>query len=173
MKAFWGLIATSRPRYGSYIAHIALVFIAVGVVGSSLYGVEKSATLSPGESMTVNGYTLTYENIDVYQADSKLVVTTPLTVYNEARLLTKLTPEKYYHRSYQHPVTEVAIHSTLAEDLYVIPVDWSEDGTATFKVLVNPLVIWIWIGGGVLVLGGLIAFWHGRQMPSQTEDEGG
>jgi cytochrome c-type biogenesis protein CcmF len=60
-------------------------------------------------------------------------------------------------------VTEVAIRSTLLEDLYVILIGWEEDGTTAFKVLVNPLVSWIWIGGGVLILGGLFAFWPGRQ----------
>jgi cytochrome c-type biogenesis protein CcmF len=70
-----------------------------------------------------------------------------------------LLPEKYFHRSFEQPVTEVAIRSTLLEDLYVILVGWDEDGTTAFKVLINPLVNWIWIGGIVLVLGGLIAFW--------------
>ena len=73
-------------------------------------------------------------------------------------------PEKYLHRSYQ-PVTEVAIRSTLREDLYVILLSWEEDGTTAFKVLINPLVNWMWIGGAVFVLGGLIAFWPARQKP--------
>ena len=60
-------------------------------------------------------------------------------------------------------MTEVAIRSTLLEDLYVILIGWDEDGTTAFKVLVNPLVNWIWIGGVVFVLGGLIAFWPDRR----------
>jgi cytochrome c-type biogenesis protein CcmF len=166
MKAFWGLIVTNRPRYGGYIVHIAIILIAIGVIGSSLYEVEKEATLKPGESITIKNYTLTYENLNQYETQSKLVVTTTLSVYNQGKLIGKLTPEKYFHRSYQQPVTEVAIRATLWEDLYVILVNW-DDETAAFKVLVNPLVSWIWIGGGVLVLGGLIAFW-----PEQREQIG-
>lgn len=162
LKTFWGLIGTNRPRYGGYIVHIAIILIAIGVIGSSFYDVETEAILKPGESMTIKGYTLTYENMDHYQTPSKLVATATLSVYNEGKLIGELTPEKYFHRSYQQPVTEVAIRTTLLEDLYVILIGWDEDGTTAFKVLVNPLVNWIWIGGGVLVLGGLLAFWPGR-----------
>ena len=85
-------------------------------------------------------------------------------------MIGELTPEKYFHRSYEQAVTEVAIRSTLIEDLYVILIGWDEDGTTAFKVLVNPLVNWIWIGGGVLFLGGLIAFWpERRRLPTPKQ----
>ena len=170
LKAFWGLIGANRPRYGGYIVHIGIILLALGVVGSSLYDVEKEATLVPGESMTIKNYTLTYESIDQYETESKTVVTATLYVYDQGKLIGKLTPEKYFHRSYEQAVTEVAIRSTLLEDLYVILIGWDEDGTTAFKVLVNPLVNWIWIGGIVVVLGGLIAFWPDRRrLPSPTQ----
>jgi len=163
LKSFWGLIVANRPRYGGYIVHIAVILIAIGVIGSSLYEVENEATLTPGESMTIKNYTLAYESLDYYETQSKEVVTATLSVYNHGKLIGKLIPEKYFHRSYEQPVTEVAIRTTLREDLYVILVGWEESGLATFKVLINPLVNWIWIGGGVFVLGGLIVFWPDRQ----------
>jgi cytochrome c-type biogenesis protein CcmF len=170
LKALWNLIGANRPRYGGYIVHIGIVIMAIGVVGSSLYDVEKEATLTLGESMTINNYTLTYENIDNYETESKLVVTATLSVYYQEKLIGRLTPEKYFHRSYEQAVSEVAIRSTLREDLYVILIGRDEDGTTAFKVLVNPLVSWIWIGGIVVVLGGLIAFWpERRQLPAPEQ----
>ncbi len=163
LKAFWGLIWSNRPRYGGYIVHIAIILIAIGIVGSSIYGEEQEAALMPGESMTIREYTLTYENLDSYETESKGIVTATLSLHNEGRLIGTLTPEKYFHWNSEQWVTEVAIRATLLEDLYVILVDWDNDDTAAFKVLVNPLVNWIWIGGGVLALGGLIAFWPERR----------
>ncbi|MDP2729460.1 MAG: heme lyase CcmF/NrfE family subunit [Dehalococcoidales bacterium] len=176
LKAFFGLIGANRPRYGGYIVHIGIILIAIGVVGSSLYNVEREITLKPGESMTINNYIITYENITSYDTQSKSVVTTTLSVSNGGELLGRLTPEKYFHRSYEQSVTEVAIRSTLLEDLYVIFIGWEEDGATAFKVIINPLVSWIWIGGGVFILGGLIAFWPERQKlpaPRQDGSEGG
>ncbi len=175
LKAFWGLIWANRPRYGGHIVHIAIILIAIGVVGSSFYDTEKEATLMPGESMTINNYTLTYEGMDYYETEDKEVVSATLSVYNNGKLIGKLIPEKYFHRTYEQAVTEVATRSTLAEDLYVILVGWDEDGTTAFKVLVNPLISWIWIGGWVLLLGGLIAFWPERRRPPalKTPETGG
>ncbi|MFC2003291.1 cytochrome c-type biogenesis CcmF C-terminal domain-containing protein, partial [Chloroflexota bacterium] len=118
--------------------------------------------------------TLTYENTDNYETQSKLVVSSTLSIYNAGELKGKLVPEKYFHRNHEQSVTEVAIRSTLLEDLYVILVGGDEKGTTTFKVLVNPLVNWIWIGGLVLVLGGLIAFWPDWQerRPQDKSGEG-
>jgi len=172
LAAFFALIGANRPRYGGYIVHIAIILIALGVVGSSFYDAEKEIALMPEESMTINNYTLTYDNLDSYETESKTVVTTTLSVYNRGKLIGRLTPEKYFHRSYDQAVSEVAIRSTLVEDLYVILVNWDEDGTTAFKVMVNPLVSWMWIGGGVFFLGGLVAFWPERPKlpaPKQTE----
>jgi cytochrome c-type biogenesis protein CcmF len=190
LKAFFGLILANRPRYGGYIVHIAIILIATGIVGSSFYDTEEFVILEPGESMTIKSpatnrnYTLTYENIDYFSTQSRQVFTATLSVYNQERLIGGLMPEKYFHRSHGS-ITEVAIRSSFLEDLYVIPDTnfWAADGTvifdeedpAAFTVLINPLVGWMWIGGVVLVLGGLIAFWPDRQKsptPGQARTKG-
>ena len=112
--------------------------------------------------MTINQYTLDYDRMTFSGNENKIIISAYLSVYNGEELVARLTPEKYIHRNYEQPVTEVAIRSTPAEDLYVILADWDSNRTAAFKVLVNPLVMWIWIGGGVLFLGGLICFWPRR-----------
>jgi cytochrome c-type biogenesis protein CcmF len=168
IQAFLKLIWSNRPRYGGYIVHLGIIILAMGIIGSSVYDVEADTVLLPGESMTINEYSLTYENLDYYTTPSREVVVAKLTVSSNGKELTSLRPEKIFHYSYQQPVTEVAIRSTLVEDLYVILVSWDESGAAAFKVLVNPLVIWIWIGGTVVVLGGLIAFWPERRAKLAT-----
>ena len=170
LKAFWNLIGANRPRYGGYIVHIAMVVIAIGIVGSSVYSVEEEVTLMAGDSMTIKNYALTFENIDHYETEGKEVVSSTVSVYEQGKLKKKLIPEKYFHRSYEQPVTEVAVRHTLGEDLYVILLGWEEDGTTAFKVLINRLVNWIWIGGVVMGLGGLIAFWPERQEPSTLKE---
>ena len=80
----------------------------------------------------------------------KVVAT--LTVLNDNQLAGVVSPEKNLYRGQNQPTTEVAIHTNLKEDLYVILAGYDED-SATFRVLVNPLVFWLWIGGGVMIFG--------------------
>ena len=167
-KAFFRLIGTNRPRYGGSIVHIAVILIAAGVIGSSLYDVEQEITINPGESIVIKEYTLNFENIDFYETQSKLVVAPTLSVYNRGEFIGKMSPEKYFHGNYQ-PVSEAAIRSTFTEDLYVILIDANENGTTSFKVLINPLVAWIWIGSLVFLIGGLIVFWPDRHDSLKTK----
>ena len=161
---FFGLFGANRPRYGAYLVHIAIVIIAIGITGSSLFNVEKEATLMPGESATIQQYTLTHEGIAVeHVGDTKAILRTTLTVYDSGKLVGELTPEKCFHRSFEQPVTEVAIRSTLVEDLYVILMGWDETGAVSYAFMIHPVVSWIWIGGFLLLIGGLIAFWPDRR----------
>ena len=78
-----------------------------------------------------------------------------------------MVPEKRQHvdsfgRPTFEPSTEVAIRSNLQEDLYIVyagSVQGSEE--AVYRFTINPLVLWVWLGGMVLVAGGLITMWPG------------
>ncbi len=160
----------NKNRYGAYVIHMAIVLMTIGIVGSSVYASEKEAILNPGESMTINQYTLNYDKMTISDTENKMIVSVSISVYNNEKLVTRLTPEKYVHRNYNQPVTEVAVHSTPIEDLYVILADWDRNQTAAFTVLVNPLIMWIWIGGGVMLLGGLVCFWPQRVIIGPLEN---
>jgi cytochrome c-type biogenesis protein CcmF len=159
LKALGGSLSASRPRYGAMIIHLGIALIAIGVTGSSAYIAEKEVSLSPGESTILNQYTLTYEDLQSRSTPSMYIMRATLSVQSSGQFIGQLAPEKFFHRSSEQPVTEVAIHSTLREDLYVILAGWSDDNTAQFKIIVRPAVKWIWIGGGFLMFGGLIALW--------------
>jgi hypothetical protein len=103
--------------------------------------------------------------------EDKLIVKAAVTVKDGNNVLGILSPEMIFHRSYEQPVTEVAIRSTIVDDLYVILAGWDKQGISSFKVLVNPLVSWIWFGGCILVIGGLISFWPGRKRPDLADLE--
>jgi cytochrome c-type biogenesis protein CcmF len=81
-----------------------------------------------------------------------------------------LSPEKVLFRGQEQPTTEVAIHTTLKEDLYVILAGYGKDW-ATFKVLVNPLVVWLWIGGVIMALGTVIVMLPDRRKRKQSKSK--
>ncbi|MBI2881555.1 MAG: heme lyase CcmF/NrfE family subunit [Candidatus Tectomicrobia bacterium] len=166
VRAFLSLVAKNKRRYGGYIIHIGLLLIFVGVSGRA-FTVEKKAFLNKGESMTIRDYTLTYQDFAWYPKGHMDVAEARLAVFQGGAPLGLLKPERNFHRKTDQPTTEVAIRSTLKEDLYVILAALDPKGAATFQVLINPLVIWIWIGGGLLSAGTLIAMWPDRKTPAR------
>lgn len=170
-RAFMTLISKPRRRYGSYLVHFGIILITVGVTGSMAYKSEQLIALNPGESTTIAGYDLHYQDYaletlnpqpETYQ--SRVRFSTTLDVYAGDSKVATLVPEKNYHYMLESPwVTEVAIRSNLKEDLYVILASLDEDGLAAFQIVINPLVNWIWIGSGVMLMGTVITAWPRRR----------
>ncbi|MFC1947082.1 heme lyase CcmF/NrfE family subunit [Chloroflexota bacterium] len=158
-NSFLSLFRINKNRYGAYIIHLGMVLLAFGIIGSSLFDFEKTETLYMGDTLEIGNYTLQFNGLSEYEDGFKDIVQANINVYHDEEFLKEMTPEKIFHANYSQAVTEVAIHSSLAEDLYIALGGWYEDGASVFEVSVNPLVIWIWIGGGILTLGGIICFW--------------
>jgi cytochrome c-type biogenesis protein CcmF len=167
LTAFWNLFARNKRRYGGYVIHFGIILIFMGI-GGSAFNTEKQITLNKGESSSIKDYTLRYEALSNYPSAQKDRVVATLTLFNDNHKVGILSPEKSLYKGQGQPTTEVAIHSTLKEDLYVILAGHDKD-TATFKILLNPLVIWLWIGGGIMALGTVIVMLPNRRKKSETE----
>ena len=155
-------VANNRRRYGGQIVHLSILLIVVGIIGSKSYQQEVQVALAVGESVTMDDYTLTYKDYVYQQVEddgNKIRNSTVLDVYHRDRKVATVQPERNLHSNVQGAVTEVALRSNLKEDLYVILASLDADGLAAFQVLINPLVIWLWIGGLVMIVGTLIAAW--------------
>jgi cytochrome c-type biogenesis protein CcmF len=162
VKALLNLISSNRRRYGGYIVHIGVILAVVGIAGSTFYQVETQANLKPGETVSLKQYTLRFDSLPIYSTENHEVVSASMTVFENGARVGTLSPEKDYYAS-PNPdqsqwTTEVAVRTTPLEDLYVILAGFdAQAGTATVKVIVNPLVVWLWIGFATLVAGTVIA----------------
>jgi cytochrome c-type biogenesis protein CcmF len=161
LRAFFSLVNGDRTRYGGFLAHIGIVLIALGVIVSSFYSVEKTETLDIGESMSIGNYELSYSGLIFKQDNTKVSAVATMLVTRNGCSAGMMQPSFAYWFSHQDSFAEVAVRTTAAEDLFVSLV-WTgfdtEDKTATFRVLVNPLIVWMWVGGGFFLLGGVYAF---------------
>ena len=159
---FVRLILANRPRYGGYIVHLAVVMVALGVVGQSFYGVQRDVALMPGESVTVQGYTLEYVDTTALAFSDRTEFRTTVEVYRDGELLETMHPQRTFHPAFNMASTRAAIRSTPVEDFYVVPSENREDGAVGFRILVNPLVWWMWVAGPVMIFGTVIALWPTR-----------
>ena len=157
------LVLRNRRRYGGYVVHLGVILLFAGMAGSA-FSSQQEAVLRPGQTVTINQYTLRYEGISQYPTQSAMVTAATLTVFNGREPIAVMNPQRNIHRGHEEqPMTEVAIRSTMMEDLYVILAGIGDDGTANFKVIVNPLMMWMWIGGVLMSLGTVVAFWPERR----------
>lgn len=154
------LVSRNRRRYGGYIVHLGFALMMLGWAGSA-YRQEAEASLAPGQTMRVGNYTLRYDGTETRRDPNKRQVYARVTAFRNGQEYAHVAPARFVYTTHpEMPTTEVSITSSLREDLYVVmaTVD-AETRVAHLKAFVNPLTIWIWIGGIVLVLGVVTAMW--------------
>ena len=172
LQALWTLFARNRRRYGGFVVHFGVVVTIIGITVSSNFAVEKEARIARGEVVQVGNYELRYEGRRAYDEVYRQVVWTDFTVLRDGREITKLTAGKSFHPSEQQPIAQVGIRSTPWEDLYVILGGVEPDGSAaTLKVMVNPMVMWIWLGGLIITFGALITIIPSRSRKASATQE--
>ena len=163
------MVSKNRSRYGGYVVHLGIVFMFIGFTGHA-FDKEKEFSLKVGEKDHVAGYEFELIQLSESERPNHYAWISDLRVTKDnGEFVTNLRPEKrvYFHRNpdvnRRQPHSELDIYSTLNKDIYSIfsAVD-TENGVAFIKIMVNPLVRWVWIGGCILVFGTLIALWPRR-----------
>lgn len=169
------LLRRNGRRYGGYIVHLGIVFIGVAVLGNEFFQHTTNVTLQRGESVEIAGYSLVYMGLESEQEGNHVSISTPLAVFDadNGRQLGMITPQRnIYDKNPDVPTSEVGLRMTPLEDVYAVINGWDNGGeSATFTLYVNPLTMWMWVGGLVIVLGVLLAIWptpSQRRQPAMT-----
>jgi cytochrome c-type biogenesis protein CcmF len=161
LTALINLISRNHRRYGGYIIHLGVILIAMGVIGDAYFKLETQGTVSQGESLSIGGYQLQFKELLGYPgSDGREIVAASMNLSRDGQLIRELSPRRDYFVVQEQPVSVPGVYSTPGMDFYVLLVGWDEQGTsASFKIYVNSLINWVWIGGVVMILGTIIAAW--------------
>ncbi len=148
-----GLKQNPRKTAG-ILTHVGVLVMTVGIVASTLFQAEKMEIMKPGDVISLNQY------------DFKLLKLYPTTggnwagheahfeIMRDKTLITELRPQKRIYEVSQTPTTEAAIHQIYTGHLFVTIPEVAPDGSwARVRALHNPLVLWVWYGGGIMGLG--------------------
>ena len=166
LQAAPSLFGRDPRRYGGYLVHLGVAVMAVAVVGSTIYREQARAVLAPGESFEARGYTFTYERLTSRQPGVngiELEVYADVRVTKDGREVTLMQPGRRFFSNFpEQPTGIVALDESLTRDLYLFVQGWNTDGVAEIHAFVNPLIMWLWIGGGIYVAGGLLAYGPAR-----------
>lgn len=165
LQAFAALLLKSRRRYGGLIVHLGVVIAIVGIAVSSVYKVEREVTLKPNERLEIGPYAIQFNDLQAGEQPTHILVWANLTVYNGNVPLAALRPGQRFYPNQQTPFASVDARYHWKEDLYLILSAFERDGSsATIKAMINPMIAWIWIGGGVILLGVLVAVLPERRL---------
>jgi cytochrome c-type biogenesis protein CcmF len=155
----------NRRRYGGYLAHLGVLVAAVAVAVSASGSVQATAVLTPGQSASLGGYTVTHRDLvrEPLAADPR-VFETRAEVDVRGPQVGTVRPAL---RDYPNSVAAIAtptVMTSVGEDFYLTLMAYDPDtGAVTLRLFINPLVAWIWVGGAVVVLGAAFAIWPGRR----------
>jgi cytochrome c-type biogenesis protein CcmF len=165
--ALVGLFTRSRRRYGGYIVHVGIVLIFVGFAGN---GFDREITLEmhPNDRVALSPYDIVYHGLSVTQDAQKQMITADMEAFKGNRSLGHMYPARWFWTG-SDMTTEVALRRSPADDLYLVLAGF-DAGTrsATMHMKVNPLVNWIWLGVGIMVIGTGIAFLPERAIAFAT-----
>jgi len=158
--AFNMLIARYRRRYGGYLVHLGLVLLALGVIGSHIFQIERDAVLTPGQELHIAGYQLTYLGNIAYETPGVSTVTAQLQIWRDGRLLHYIYPGRQFYLHFDNqPTSMISISTFGLTDVYVFLANWDGASSATIRVFVNPLTPLVWLGGLLMLIGGITCWW--------------
>ncbi|MDA0595703.1 MAG: cytochrome c biogenesis protein CcsA [Chloroflexi bacterium] len=187
--AWWRLVNGNRPRHGGYIAHLSILMLALGIIGTNFYQQRTDGALALGESLVLDNYRIEYVDngdssrpdriaqwaeMSVYEIDpedykqeisfaraqgSSGFTLKDSTLRPNDELIDTIEPWHGFYIDFNMASVRSGIRSTVVEDLYVIPRDFLADGRVSLAVSINPLAWWLWASGPFFILGTMVALW--------------
>ncbi|MCQ0971847.1 heme lyase CcmF/NrfE family subunit [Paracoccus sp. TK19116] len=146
-----------RADWGKAIAHAGVGVTFIGVSLLTAWQVEDIRVARPGESFDIAGYQVTLVDVAEVQGPNYLSTTATMRVRRDGREVAVMHPEKRVYPVQAMPTTEAAIDGGLFRDLYLVIGDAQADGGWAVRAYVKPFAFWIWLGSGLMAVGGLVS----------------
>jgi cytochrome c-type biogenesis protein CcmF len=140
-----------------WLAHLGVALFIGGVTGVRTHEQELDVRMQPGQTAELRGYSFRFDGAERADGPNYAAMQGRVQVTRSGETVAELRPEKRVYHVQRNPMTEAAIHSNLARDLYVSLGEPQEDGSWTLRLQVKPLIAWIWLGCLVMALGGALA----------------
>ena len=146
-----------RSAYGMSLAHAGLAIAIIGMTGASAWKVETIREMNLGESITIGDFAYRLEKVEGLHGPNYLAERATFDVSRDGKPYTVLQPERRQYMIQAMPTTEAAIQSSWRGDIYAVIGESTGTNSWTVRIYHEPLVAWIWAGGFLMALGGLVS----------------
>jgi len=154
---------SNQRRYAGMVTHVGVLVLVIGIIASTVYQTEKVVSLRVGDEFMIDDYRIKLERIHEVRGKNWSAQEGVFEVYEGDTLLTTLRPQKRVYDASQTPTTESAIYAKNMGHIFLTMPDVSPDGVAVARGVINPLILWVWGGGGIMGLGVLLNIFRPRK----------
>ena len=146
-----------RSAWGTAIAHFGVGLTLLGIVSESTWGIERIVSLKPSDVVSMRSYDLAFDGLTTRQGPNYRQLTARFIVRHDGQILDVMEPSKRTFATRNTSTTEAALLSRGASQLYISLGDTNADGSVSVRIYHKPLVLFIWLGAVVMVIGGLLS----------------
>ncbi len=139
----------------------------IGFSGAAL-NQEKEMEMGYGDKMTIGSYELICRSFTQDDGPNYASEWAILDINQNGKNIGTLTPQRLFYKASQQASTKPSIRSNFKEDLYLVYEGQNEKGQPVIKAHLNPMVIWIWIGAWIMVVGTGLALIPNAPAPSSV-----
>ncbi|MFQ5598322.1 MAG: heme lyase CcmF/NrfE family subunit [Nitrospiria bacterium] len=156
-QGFYSAYRSNPRRITGILIHIGVLVMVIGIIFSSMYQTEKILIMKPGEEVGLKSFQLRMANLYGVKGSNWSGQEALFDIYREGKIITQMRPQKRFYTVSQTPTTETAIYQIKMGHLFVTMPEVAPDGSwARIRVLHNPLVLWVWYGGGIMAVGAFL-----------------
>jgi len=143
--------------YGMTFAHVGIAVFVVGITLTSTYSIERDVRMAPGDTLDMSGYQFHFHGVQLAEGPNYTAQQGSLTVTHDGKTVAELHPQKRVYRVQKMPMTEAAIDAGVFRDLFVAIGEPLGEGDAwALRVYYKSFIRWIWMGGVLMAVGGLL-----------------
>jgi cytochrome c-type biogenesis protein CcmF len=146
-----------RSYYGMIVAHLGVAVFIIGITFVTQFDAEEDVRMSPGQTYELGGYTFEFAGVVDHQGPNYRADRGHIRVLKGERLVADLHPEKRTYLVQTMPMTEAGIDAGFVRDIYVSLGEGLGGGDWSLRLYYKPFVRWIWLGGIMIAIGGILA----------------
>ncbi len=146
-----------RSAWGAAFAHFGLGITLLGVIGETQWSLERIAELKPGQTISVRRYELQFDGVTTRQGPNYRDLAAHFTVRRHGDVIGVMEPSKRSFPSRGTATSQTALMTRGVSQLYLSLGDPNSDGSLAVRLYYKPLVLLIWFGAVVMVVGGALS----------------
>ena len=167
----WNYLLTQPlSYYGMLLGHLGMVVMMIGICCTVYYSVEKDLRMAPGDEIELAGYQFKFVETRKINGPNFTSDQAEIVVTRDGEEVISLFPEKRFYSARGSIMTEADIDPGLFRDLYVALGEPLAQSAWGVRIQIKPFVRWIWIGGLLSALGGMVAVGDKRYRKSRRDD---